>query len=76
MSDPIAPVLPVSPQAPRGMVPAVVTIRPDNILTVGLIGGIVYFGAVALAQVAMRAGWIKAAPKPSTAPVPAGAALV
>lgn len=40
------------------MEPAVVTFRPDNFLTVGLIVLIVFTAAVLAAQVAMRAGLI------------------
>lgn len=39
--------------------PAVVTFRPDNLLTVGLLGVGAYLGAVLVAQLAMRAGLIK-----------------
>jgi hypothetical protein len=49
--------------------PAVITFRPDNFLTIGLIGGVVYVSAVILVQLAMRAGLIKAtAPASGTAP--------
>lgn len=50
--------------------PAVVTFRPDNFLTIGLIGAIVYVAAVLVAQGLMRAGLITAA---TAAPaIPAG----
>ncbi len=45
--------------------PGVITFRPDNLLTVGLLAAIAYFAAVLLAQGAMRLGWIKAAPPPA-----------
>lgn len=41
------------------MEPAVVTFRPDNFLTVGLIGAVVFTAAVLLVQLAGRAGLIK-----------------
>ena len=47
------------------MEPAVVTFKPDNFLTIGLIVAIVYLGAVLIAQLAMRGGLISSS---STAP--------
>jgi hypothetical protein len=41
--------------------PAVITFRPDNFLTVGLIGAVVYVGAVLLTQALNRAGLISLA---------------
>lgn len=38
------------------MQPAVITFRPDNFLTIGLMGAIAYAAAVLLWQLAMRAG--------------------
>lgn len=50
------------------MQPAVITFRPDNFLTVGLIGAVVYTAAVLAVQAANRAGWITlAGPSSSTA---------
>lgn len=54
------------------MEPAVVTFRPDNFLTIGLIGAVVYLAAVLLAQLAMRAGLISAQARPAA--IPAGTA--
>lgn len=42
------------------MEPAVITFRPDNFLTIGLIGLIVYVAAVLAAQGLMRAGILSA----------------
>jgi hypothetical protein len=39
---------------PHGMVPAVVTLRPDNFLTIGLIVLISYTLAVLVTQLGMR----------------------
>ena len=44
--------------------PGVVTFRPDNFLTVGLIGAVVYVAAVLLVQVAMRGGLLPATVPP------------
>jgi hypothetical protein len=41
------------------MQPAVVTFRPDNFLTVGLIGAVLYVAAVLVTQLLMRAGWVR-----------------
>lgn len=51
------------------MEPAVITFRPDNFLTIGLIGAIGYAAAVLLWQLAMRAGIVGtiAAPAAATA---------
>lgn len=40
------------------MQPGIITFRPDNFLTVGLIGAIVYVGAVLVCQLLGRAGVI------------------
>jgi len=50
--------------------PAVLTFRPDNFLTVGLIAAVVYVAAVLLVQLAGRAGLVSVAG--SVAAVPAG----
>lgn len=52
------------------MEPAVLTFRPDNFLTVGLIAAVVYVAAVLLVQLAGRAGLVSVAG--SVAAVPAG----
>jgi hypothetical protein len=53
------------------MEPAVITFRPDNFLTIGLIGLIVYVAAVLAAQGLMRAGLIPSgAASPAAAPAP------
>lgn len=49
------------------MQPAVITFRPDNFLTVGLIGGVVYVAAVLATQLAMRAGLLHGAPPAAAA---------
>lgn len=56
------------------MQPGVITFRPDNLLTVGLLGAIAYVAAVLLVQLAMRAGLLSSGPAaaPVAAP-PAGA---
>jgi hypothetical protein len=46
---------------------AVITFRPENILTIGLMAAVAYLGAVIVAQLLMRAGIVKGA-----APVAAG----
>lgn len=51
------------------MEPAVVTFKPDNFLTVGLIVAIVYLGAVLIAQLAMRGGLLPSAAKTAGASV-------
>jgi hypothetical protein len=51
--------------------PAVITFRPDNLLTVGLLGAIAYVAALLLVQLAMRAGLIAPAPPPPVTVVPA-----
>jgi hypothetical protein len=43
------------------MQPGVITFRPDNFLTIGLMGAVAYVAAVLVAQFAMRAGLIGAA---------------
>lgn len=58
------------------MEPAVITFRPDNFLTVGLIVVIGYTVAVLVAQGLMRAGIIAAAPAASAAGIPAGTVAV
>jgi hypothetical protein len=50
--------------------PAVITFRPDNFLTIGLIGAVVYVAALVLVQLAGRAGLVKLS-SPGAA-VPAG----
>lgn len=52
------------------MEPAVITFRPDNFLTVGLIGAVVYVAALVLVQLAGRMGLVKLT-APGTA-VPSG----
>lgn len=53
------------------MEPAVIVVRPDNVLTIGIIGATAYVGAVILVQLAARFGLIQLrAPAPSS--VPAG----
>jgi hypothetical protein len=49
------------------MQPAVITFRPDNLFTVGLLGVVAYLFALLLVQLAMRAGIIKPAAKPQAA---------
>lgn len=44
------------------MQPAVITFRPDNLLTVGLLGAIAYLSAVLLVQLGMRLGIVAGAP--------------
>lgn len=44
------------------MEPGVLTFRPDNFLTVGLIGAVVYVAAVLAVQLAGRAGLITLQP--------------
>ena len=48
---------------------AVITFRPDNFLTVGLIFGVVYVAAVLAAQLAMRGGLLPT-PASTTAAAP------
>jgi hypothetical protein len=50
------------------MNPSVITFRPDNFLTVGLIAAVVYVAAVLLAQLLMRAGVIGGAPAAAAGP--------
>jgi hypothetical protein len=50
------------------MQPAVITFRPDNFLTVGLMGAVLYVAAVLLTQILMRAGVISASASPSSPP--------
>lgn len=53
------------------MQPAVITFRPDNLLTVGLLGAVAYVAAILLVQGAIRLGLIAAAPPPPAVVVPA-----
>lgn len=49
--------------------PGVVTFRPDNFLTVGLIGATMYVAAVVIVQGLMRAGLIgSSSPAPAATP--------
>jgi len=50
------------------MEPAVITFRPDNFLTVGLIGAVVYVAAVLAVQLAMRAGLVSSSAPSGSAP--------
>lgn len=50
------------------MEPAVITFRPDNFLTIGLIGAIMFLAAILLVQGAARFGLIKLAPSQAAAP--------
>lgn len=54
------------------LTPAVITFRPDNLLTVGLLGAGAYVAAVFAVQLLMRAGVIKPMqqPQPGNAPAP------
>jgi len=52
------------------MEPAVITFRPDNFLTIGLIGAIAYAAAVLLWQLAMRAGIVGAIAAPAATATP------
>lgn len=52
---------------------AYVTFRPDNYLTIGLIGLTVYLGAVLLVQLAGRAGLVNLQTAAPT--IPAGAVV-
>lgn len=47
------------------MEPAVITFRPDNFLTIGLIGAIVYLAAILLVQGGMRVGLVKVKQAPA-----------
>ncbi len=53
------------------MQPALITFRPDNLLTVGLLGAVAYVSAVLLVQLAMRVGLISAAAPPAQGQMPA-----
>ncbi len=53
------------------MQPALITFRPDNLLTVGLLGAVAYVSAVLLVQLGMRIGLIAAAAPPAHGPAPA-----
>jgi hypothetical protein len=55
------------------MEPAVITFRPDNFLTIGLIGLIVYVAAVLAAQGLMRAGVIPSSSSSMSDPTGAAA---
>ena len=52
------------------MQPAVITFRPDNLFTVGLLGVVAYLFALLLVQLAMRAGLVKPASKSQPAATP------
>jgi|HubBroStandDraft_5_1064220.scaffolds.fasta_scaffold3257800_1 hypothetical protein len=55
------------------MQPAVITFRPDNLFTVGLLGVVAYLLALFVVQLAMRAGIIQPAAKSQpAAPSPPG----
>lgn len=56
------------------MEPAVITFRPDNFLTVGLIVLIMFVAAVAVVQIGMRVGLVASVTPPAR--LPAGAAVV
>ncbi len=55
------------------MQPALITFRPGNLLTVGLLGAMAYAAAVLLVQLAMRVGLISAAAPAGAAPASAPA---
>lgn len=56
------------------MQPAVITFRPDNLLTVGLLGALAYVAALIVVQLLGRAGLVTLAapPQPATAAPGAG----